>query len=432
MTTPRPTLRMAPMAIMLFLGACSDREISEAGIAAEEVATWVQSGLSSDVCHTGLLYQDASQQSDVVAGSSSDHPVDHVVTYGAWRGWGPKNGDRIVVARKGHLVLEETWFIGSKRNGEAAHSIRYENFDTGSALTQTMGGDGELEKVMIWKRDLTSDLGGYSTTSEREEIAGETCTVLTKTHKTSEGIPPSTSSACVTDDGIVLRKTRYSYDGGISDERIAQEVVRREIDTADMLPPRALFDWERWQGSGKQKAESTTHRYEVSLSRVPQENRETKPTDRITQTHVSDGFTKTTAVCSGNGLETYLVEGANANLSYIQRGNLVISRPGEHLPLSTSVPQERAQPIDRPDETILGERCSWFDTNEGMTDSSRLECRTDDDITLAIEESSWGSMTRWLATDLKKQGMRTRKVRPDPKILNWTFWGWLENDRRLP
>src|SRR5690349_18268165 len=41
--------------------------------------------------------------------------IDHVVTYEAWRGWGPKGGDRIVLFRHGTLVRTKINYIGSKR-----------------------------------------------------------------------------------------------------------------------------------------------------------------------------------------------------------------------------------------------------------------------------------------------------------------------------
>jgi type II secretory pathway component PulM len=44
-------------------------------------------------------------------------------------------------------------------------------------------------------------------------------------------------------------------------------------------------------------------------------------------------------------------------------------------------------------------------------------------IALAIEKSSWGSLTRWLANDFKKQGMRAEEIQNDHIILGWAFLG---------
>ena len=81
--------------------------------------------------------------------------------------------------------------------------------------------------------------------------------------------------------------------------------------------------------------------------------------------------------------------------------------------------------VVRQPQWLLGERCEWVDAAAGVSDYSRIDCRTSDRLPLIIQESSRGSSGGpWEAVSLSRGQTPAGSARPPADLLRWSRWGW--------
>lgn len=73
-------------------------------------------------------------------------------------------------------------------------------------------------------------------------------------------------------------------------------------------------------------------------------------------------------------------------------------------------------------ETVLRERCKWFDMWPGTQDAGLHQCRTDDGVALKDVRTSWGSRNSLVAVRLDRKPLDLAKVLPPPEILKRENW----------
>ena len=81
------------------------------------------------------------------------------------------------------------------------------------------------------------------------------------------------------------------------------------------------------------------------------------------------------------------------------------------------------QPIreDRYD-TLLDERCRWFNMTPGMADAGTYACLTDDGIMLKEENFSRTSRRTWTATRFVRRLVSIDDVKPPAELLQPRTW----------
>lgn len=151
--------------------------------------------------------------------------VDHVVTYAAWRGWGPRDGDRATVTRHGALVRLETHLLATRRSHEPELETSFANIATGASLSFGRGARGVLAGVTLWAGQREAGRPSLYRrrlvlTEESQEIAGERCAVW-RGEPESEG---PIYTACITTDGVMLRDTVLGRNGYVLSERLALQL----------------------------------------------------------------------------------------------------------------------------------------------------------------------------------------------------------------
>jgi hypothetical protein len=353
--------------------------------------------------------------------------VDHVVTYVSWRGWGPRDGDRAIVARHGALVRLETRLIATRRSGEAEVETSFSNLATGASMSVARDAQGALAGVSLWQGQREEDQlpifrHRLVQSREYEEIAGERCAIWRAEPETGDGVR---YSACVSADGVLLRDTVLSRDGSTMSERRAISVERRPVAPAEVLPPREALDWSRW---ARMPPQPHAANYALSLAGRGPDGGERH------RTFLADGVFKAEEQRTGNEITLLTIAGAGVGLTYSgERPQLTIARaddPSGPGPDSQflSEPMADREPLRR-----LGEVCNWTNASVGVSDFSRIECRTADGLPLIVEEHSWGSLSgRWEAVSLSRGRTSAGSLRPRADLLNWTRWGWPMLDGRSP
>jgi hypothetical protein len=343
--------------------------------------------------------------------------VDHVVTYAAWRGWGPKGGDRVVLFRHAALIRTETDYIGSKRAGEATHGTAFSNLAAAAALEVGRDRDGSLLAVSFSRGGL-DDIPIYrhsiAATDASETIAGERCTVWLARPETNEGV---SQSACITRDGVVLRETVLFRDGSVMNERRATKVERRRVRPEEVSPPADALRWAAWAAAASEASSGgDASNYELTLVAM----KEGKPFTEIMR-KAGDYYSEEERTDSA--VRSLGFSSSAATLSYNNRTHpkLTISRSKA----STRTGVYESAPLTKPAETVIGERCTWYDAAANVADYGRLECRSADHLPLIRNEYFRGRLrVSWLATKLSRGRTSPESVKPPAWLLNWTFWGW--------
>lgn len=348
--------------------------------------------------------------------------VDHVVTYAAWRGWGPKGGDRVVLHRHGTQVRTDTDYIGSKRANEASHTEGYSNLVTAAALSITRDDKGSVSSVWI-SRGGPDDVPIYrrtiTATDNTETIAGERCRVWSAKPETNEGVA---STSCITTDGIVLRETVLYRDGSTMNERRAIKVERRDVRSSEVLPPVEALLWSRW---AKRKAALPSDggqpaNYDLKL--IAKEKGEA-----LTKVMRRAGGWYSEQDDAGAASRRLQIIGPGVALAYYNRSypQINISRESTSIQMNSATFQ--SAPLNKPGEEIIGERCTWYNAAVNVSDYSRLECRSRDQLPMRRDECSWGGLrVSWIATTLSREKTPPDGVKPPLYLMDWTFWGWPE------
>jgi hypothetical protein len=94
------------------------------------------------------------------------------------------------------------------------------------------------------------------------------------------------------------------------------------------------------------------------------------------------------------------------------------AKPEPASPINTFQPV----PEDRYD-TVLGERCRWFDMTPGMQDAGTSACLTDDGIMLKEVHFSRGARhSTWTATRFVRRPVAIGEVKPPAELLQPRTW----------
>ena len=80
--------------------------------------------------------------------------------------------------------------------------------------------------------------------------------------------------------------------------------------------------------------------------------------------------------------------------------------------------------MDRPYDTLLGERCAWFNMAPNMADASRLACRAGDGIILKEEWYGRSSLHQaFVAVRLARRPIALDDLKPSADLLDRKTWG---------
>ena len=269
-------------------------------------------------------------------------------------------------------------------------------------------------------------------TGERQTHLGESCTVWeTARSKTDSPARHSfTDLSCFTDDGIELWHRRFGAQG-ISWLAEAIRIERRPVAPEEVRLPPALLALNWWNGNVSASATAVDHEtvMELSDSRVrPDGSNPASPTIRTTR-RAGPWLFKEVIAGSQRKIEishdsirmrlTYESGGPDA------REQLSIARPDPEPAKAGSAPPGKSfQPVpgDRYD-TVLGERCRWFDMTAGMADAGTNACFTDDGIMLKEEHHSRSALRTWTATRFVRRPVTIDEAKPPAELLQARTWG---------
>lgn len=269
-------------------------------------------------------------------------------------------------------------------------------------------------------------------TGERQTHLGESCTVWeTARSKADSPVRHSfTSHSCFTDDGIELWRRRSSAQG-ITRSAEAIRIERRPVAAEDVRLPRALLALNWWDGNVPASATVADHETIMELSEQwirSDGSNAASPTLRTTR-RAGPWLFKEVITGTQRRIEISH-DSIRMRLTY-ERGRrdadeeLAIARPDPKPAKPEPVlPGRDFQPVpsDRYD-TVLGERCRWFDMTPGMQDGGTNACFTDDGIMLKEEHFSRGSRrSTWTATRFVRRPVAINEVKPPAELLQPRTW----------
>lgn len=425
---------LLPFTFLATIAACGDTAAETSHRSQPEwqyrpVKPCTFSSLALSTIDSRTVKADGSSGVRLVPGFNPNNPrkaVDQIVTYALWRGWGSKDGDRAIVYRKGPLIRDETFYIGSKRKDEPPHHSRFANLETGATVSRQFDSNGSLESVSIGgpRSDARSQAYTLTQTEAFETIAGEQCASWIAHPKKSDGV---TYSACITSDGVVLRDTAHYRDGKVMEERRALKVERRNVLRTDVLPPRELLDWNAWTSRAPIAGNPSTGRpinYALTLSKAELYPQPGARNEQTVKTYRANGPWVSEANCSDSTLQDLKIFGPTANFGFFNDRFLTITHNLRLAPIHRDPPLSHS--TRKAASSALGEECEWYDSGNRVMDYSRDECRTKDGVPMMIDEISLGSGKHWDAAELKRGQVPSGPIRPPARLLDWRYWGWPE------
>ena len=268
-------------------------------------------------------------------------------------------------------------------------------------------------------------------TGERQTHLGENCTVW-ETARSKADSPARdrlTDLSCFTDDGIELWHRRFGAQG-ISWSTEAMRIERRPVAPEEVRLPSALLALNWWDGDVSASATAVDHEtvMEFSDSRMrPDGSNPASPTVRTTRRAGPWLFKE---VIAGKHRRIEISHDSNRMRLTYESGKsdveeeLTISRPDpEPSKPGSASPGKSFEPVpqDRYD-TVLGERCRWFDMTPGMQDASTSACFTDDGIMLKEDRRSRISLRTWTATRFVRRPVAIDEVKPPAELLQPRTW----------
>lgn len=343
--------------------------------------------------------------------------VSHIVTYRPGR-----NPNRVVtVTRHGALVRTESLDTGSSDKDEGKKTVIYSNLATGASVRTTVGENQQITGATLGNQALEKSVAGKQpytlSRTGSEMIAGERCNIIfAKQTAEDRGI---TISACVTDDGVVLRDTTYYGDGTVMNESVAAKVERVPVDEQKVLPPRDLLDWAKWDDLPIAKQSIWTAQKNYTLTLVATKGRNNTSIEQ--KTLKADTVSSSEKKCVNGRMDTLWIAAPKKQLSFISGRMLSITMRQDYFPLKHFHDEA---PLPKPDGWVLNESCQWINAAVNAADYSRTECRTNDDLPLLVVEGSMGGRGNWVATKLERGRNSPGNIAPPSGLLNWDYWGW--------
>jgi len=268
-------------------------------------------------------------------------------------------------------------------------------------------------------------------TGERQTHLGESCTVweTARSKADSPARDSFTNLSCFTDDGIELWHRRLGAQG-ISWSAEAIRIERRPVAAEEVRLPRALLALNWWDRSVSASATAPDHETVMELSddrKLPDGPKPASPPIRTTR-RAGPWLFKEVIAGAQRRLEI-AHDSIRMRLTYESGGSdvqeeLTIARPDPDptkpepaSPIKTPLPIRE----DRYD-TVLGERCRWFNMTPGMADAGTYACLTDDGIMLKEENFSRISRRTWTATRLVRRPVAIDEVKPPAELLQPRTW----------
>jgi hypothetical protein len=282
-----------------------------------------------------------------------------------------------------------------------------------------------------FRRNLKHELDYQArNTGERQTHLGESCTVW-ETARSKADSPARdrlTDLSCFTDDGIELWHRRSGAQG-ISWSTEAIRIERRPVAAEEVRLPRALLVLDWWDRKDSASATVADHETVMELSQEGIRSNGSKAASPTLRTTRRAGPWLFKEVIAGTQRRIEIShDSIQMHLTY-ERGRsdgeeeLTIVRP-EPAKLEPASPIKTFQPVpeDRYD-TVLGERCRWFDMTPRMRDAGTNACFTDDGIMLKEEHSARGTRrSTWTATRFVRRPVAIDEVRPPAELLQPRKW----------
>ena len=247
-------------------------------------------------------------------------------------------------------------------------------------------------------------------TGETENRLGERCRVWRVENRTASG-NAFIQAGCVTAEGVDLWRRQDDIDA-----IFATKVTRVRVPPSDVRVPTEALDLATWAPT---RPADHTHDYEVEFGwQGPQWPRLTArrsgPWRFVREVRGAAYNVTVTNADEGVGLNYYRERNGVRHLS-------IYRRPGPHAPFDEAT---GVRISGRPDETILGETCHWWDIMAGLEDAGRLECRTADGVPLKVVYIQRGDELVVVAVRLKRERQPLSAVMPTHDISSPSAWGF--------
>jgi len=253
-------------------------------------------------------------------------------------------------------------------------------------------------------------------TGETQRLLGETCRVWQVANRTPYGFD-FVQSGCATADGVELwrRQAKIDYIA-------ARRVVRRPVPAADVRVPVEVLDLAAWVGpDGLQRTSAPAiSDYEVVFETPgPSIRRRIARRSGDWTYEREDRYDGTVTVQIANrtrGLTLYYTR------QHDGQRQVNVSRLATLANAVDEMPPVRL--ADRPDETILGERCRWWDLMPTTADAGLHVCRTADGVVLKRDEIVRADVRTLTAARFRRGLQPTSAILPDAEIVSPAAWGF--------
>jgi hypothetical protein len=265
-------------------------------------------------------------------------------------------------------------------------------------------------------------------TGERQTELGESCTVwdVWRTRRPVYGSDVSYLS-CVTDDGIALwDKTLHGSD--VLSSTMATRIERRPIAPEEVQPPPTLLTLDWWSTDVPSFDSTSTPDHEIVMALSGEASgagKSIRTMRRLGPWQFRDEIigSRRWIEIAHDSLQMRLRYESDASG---EPRRLTITRPGINSDSSASVPPKpmsATTDLNR-SETILGERCRWFNMMPDVMDAGRRSCLTSDGMVLKEVLSGRGMREQeWNAVRFTRRPIRLDEIKPPAELLDPQFWG---------
>lgn len=242
------------------------------------------------------------------------------------------------------------------------------------------------------------------------KVLGETCRIWQAVRPTdSKWSSDFVQSGCSTKDGVELWRRQASIDA-----IFARKVQRRPVSAESVRPPIEALDLSRWADLKGHQGHSAD--YEVELRSESGRVRHRIARRSGAWVSVREGsygpWFGHSVRNKENGIRTQYSKDPKGNRQFtISRG-----RP--------TADDGRVRLKNVPDETILGERCEWWDSMPHTYDAGQTDCITRDGIILKTNYVSMGSVSSIQAIRLTRSPQPLAAVLPSADIVSPSAWGF--------
>lgn len=257
-------------------------------------------------------------------------------------------------------------------------------------------------------------------TGERGSLLGESCEIWDVARST---LPASGFQrlSCVTVDGIELWNRFIFDDKTTGPSYEATQIKRQPVPPNEVRPPLDWLNLNTWSANPKGAPQSSVTLPDVTvILRSEDETGAWEFKESTVRQHHPWTY------------QEVLLKDGRRRLSFLNGAvhlgiDVETNTANEPAQLQISKWSEpyRVNPVrlDR-EETVLGERCSWFDMTPGQQDAGHTRCQTADGIALKEESLQMGRQ-RLVTTAIKlsRAPLKLEDVMPPPAVLAPETWG---------